>query len=512
MSGATVDAARDLAQLGWPVMPIKPRSKEPLTRHGFKDASTDERTILHWFERWPDANLAVATGSPGPDVLDIDRPDQAMAVLRRLEHMHAPTSATVRGRHLFFAGTQQGTITLGFGELRGRGSYVVVPPSIHPVGKEYVWLDAPRARALPAFPHQLLPERAVTAGVGDLDAAELIPHGQRHDALKDAAVRFLRGGITDVNLLEQLIGTFFQSRCDPTPPPRKGEFRKIAEWAALTRIADRERQRQDEPELEPAPEPEKNGTKKAKGKASKEKAKTGLEHPPRHDAPLAEHRAYVKTAAGLPEPVNVANVRRHGRRPIDELDIMLSNEQAIRFSRQDHITTRGWWARTVTSCTDGIADPISLGDWEATKVFRSLCIVAGAPMAERTEADDIGDAIEDLLGLAEVLTGHDLTTPDGRFDLIARCRARPGWDPRRPRDDTQPAVIVDPQGARYLRAGEVRDWFNARGFGLGAAAVPGRMHMIAAEQVGLNGREPPHPEGGKRRTNRMLVYRLPGGE
>lgn len=497
---ASLNAARDLAQLGWPVMPIKPHSKEPLTRHSFKDATTDERTILHWFERWPDANLAVATGSPGPHVLDIDQPDKATTVLRRLEHMHAPTSATARGRHLFFAGTDQGTITLDFGELRGRGSYVVVPPSIHPAGKEYVWLDAPHG-PLPAFPQHLLPERAATAGIGELETVGPIPHGQRHDALKDAAVRFLRGGITDANLLEQLIGTFFQSRCDPKPPPRKGEFRKIAEWAAGTRIADRERHTNPPVEAE---------TKTEKPKHSKKK--TGLEQPPRHDAPLAEHRAYIKTAAGLPEPVNVANVHRHGRRPIDELDILLSNEQAIRFSRQDHITTRGWWARTVTSCTDGIADPIPLGDWEATKVFRSLCIVAGAPMAERTEADDIGDAIEDLLGLAEVLTGHDLTTPDGRYDLIARCRARPGWDPRRPHDDTQPTVIVDPHGARYLRAGEVRDWFNARGFGLGAGAVPGRMHMIAAEQVRLNGREPAHPEGGKRRTNRMLVYRLPEGE
>jgi len=36
------------ARHGWPVFPCMPGSKEPATRHGFKDASTDPDRITAW--------------------------------------------------------------------------------------------------------------------------------------------------------------------------------------------------------------------------------------------------------------------------------------------------------------------------------------------------------------------------------------------------------------------------------------------------------------------------------
>ena len=68
----------------WPVFPCRPDNprcshadkcrvcKSPLTEHGFHDAATDEAVIRAWWKRWPDANPAIATGAPGPDVLDVD--------------------------------------------------------------------------------------------------------------------------------------------------------------------------------------------------------------------------------------------------------------------------------------------------------------------------------------------------------------------------------------------------------------------------------------------------------
>jgi hypothetical protein len=41
-------AASDYARRGLPVFPCKRADKKPLTRHGFKDATTDEAQIRQW--------------------------------------------------------------------------------------------------------------------------------------------------------------------------------------------------------------------------------------------------------------------------------------------------------------------------------------------------------------------------------------------------------------------------------------------------------------------------------
>ena len=69
----TLEAALEYARRNWPVFPITPRAKKlPLTRHGFKDASTDEHVIRAWWARWPDANVGIATGHRSFVVVDLD--------------------------------------------------------------------------------------------------------------------------------------------------------------------------------------------------------------------------------------------------------------------------------------------------------------------------------------------------------------------------------------------------------------------------------------------------------
>lgn len=68
----TLRQALAYASTGWPAFPCKPDSKEPDTAHGFKNATTDPDTIRAWWQRRPDRNVAIATGTPGPDVLDVN--------------------------------------------------------------------------------------------------------------------------------------------------------------------------------------------------------------------------------------------------------------------------------------------------------------------------------------------------------------------------------------------------------------------------------------------------------
>jgi len=66
-------AALEYAKHNVPVFPCKPRGKEPLTPHGFKDATTDPSRIREYWGRWPDANIGIPTGPvSGLFVVDCD--------------------------------------------------------------------------------------------------------------------------------------------------------------------------------------------------------------------------------------------------------------------------------------------------------------------------------------------------------------------------------------------------------------------------------------------------------
>ena len=67
-----VGEALALAADGIPVFPCVPNGKKPMTRNGFRDATTDRRKIRRWWSYSPCANLAVPTGTLSWDVLDVD--------------------------------------------------------------------------------------------------------------------------------------------------------------------------------------------------------------------------------------------------------------------------------------------------------------------------------------------------------------------------------------------------------------------------------------------------------
>ena len=93
MTSDRLTEALELAARGWPVFPCQPGQKIPATTHGYRDASTDPGQITYWFTRNPRSNLAIATGAPGPDVLDVDQHHPAgdgFAALIRLRDARLP--------------------------------------------------------------------------------------------------------------------------------------------------------------------------------------------------------------------------------------------------------------------------------------------------------------------------------------------------------------------------------------------------------------------------------------
>jgi hypothetical protein len=140
MTSTVLSNALDYAGRGWPVFPCQPGQKVPATAHGYRDATTDPEQITWWFRRHPERNLAVATGYPGPDILDIDQHGQAgdgFGALARLDAagLLDASIGTVRtpsgGLHLYFSGTSQRTAHLPAShvDFLSGGGYALAPPS-----------------------------------------------------------------------------------------------------------------------------------------------------------------------------------------------------------------------------------------------------------------------------------------------------------------------------------------------------------------------------------------------
>ena len=141
------EAALAYAAAGWPVFPCRWGSKEPATPNGFYDATTDQAQIRQWWRRDPARNVAIATGAPGPDVVDIDvREDgSGFAALGQairaglIGGHHAIVRTPSTGMHLYYQGTGQrsGSVRGRHLDFRSQGGYVVAPPS-YAGGARYV--------------------------------------------------------------------------------------------------------------------------------------------------------------------------------------------------------------------------------------------------------------------------------------------------------------------------------------------------------------------------------------
>jgi len=140
-------AALSYAARGWPVFPLEPAGKVPdgrLAPHGLRDATCDTQRIRGWWRASPAANVGLRTGDR-IDVVDIDSDPAREALLERVADATAGALVvrTGRGWHLWFSSSglaSRAGIIEGV-DTRGRGGYVVAPPSVHPSGARYAFVD-----------------------------------------------------------------------------------------------------------------------------------------------------------------------------------------------------------------------------------------------------------------------------------------------------------------------------------------------------------------------------------
>ncbi len=206
---ALSDSAISYAQTeGLHVFPLQERGKVPLTSHGLEDATIDAMTIETWWDRWPNANVAIRTGDLL--VVDEDRPG-ALSELAAEHEQTVPVTRIARtgkGRHYYFTQPATQRIRNTAGKLapgidtRGDGGYVVAPPSVHPDGGVYTWESTAPPAPFPEWmsallvkpaPKQTTPflgrstpyaQRALEA---EVHAVSVAAEGTRNDRLNTAA-------------------------------------------------------------------------------------------------------------------------------------------------------------------------------------------------------------------------------------------------------------------------------------------------------------------------------------
>lgn len=134
-------AASMLAQHGMPVFPCAPEGKQPITRHGFHDATTDQSQVEAWWNRFPAANIGMPTGrASGVSVVDVDvHGTNGYDAIRRARRAglvsgwEAMVRSPTGGLHIYYPASDSEQPSWHAGkagvDFRGDRGYIIVPPS-----------------------------------------------------------------------------------------------------------------------------------------------------------------------------------------------------------------------------------------------------------------------------------------------------------------------------------------------------------------------------------------------
>lgn len=248
-----LQAAIELADLGYRVFPCKPGRKEPATKNGCLDATNDQEQIAEWWTENPNYNVAVSTD--GLLVIDVDPKDDGSPndyaddpEVRSDLLKNAGTATPRGGSHYWFRQPEIGdelrntTKKIAPGvDTRATGGYVLAPPSvIEPnedegiVGGVYHWMFGFRLQSSPEFLDE--PPAFVLDALGSVkkrsDAVILPTDGTIPDGQRNATLASLAGSLRRIGLSQQAIEASLREtnaeRCKP--PLNDEEVRKIA-WS-----------------------------------------------------------------------------------------------------------------------------------------------------------------------------------------------------------------------------------------------------------------------------------------
>lgn len=216
---------------------MQPHGKRPLVAwREFQQRIASAGEIDRWFERWPDANVGIVSGRiSGIVVVDVDVRHGGPVAVAQAEAAHGPLPPTVEaatgggGRHLYYAhpgATLANRVAIRPGiDVRGDGGCVVAPPSVHPSGRRYGWVEGrgPDEVALAPIPVHFFAPGAALHGIGRGPAQwrrlvrEGIGEGQRNNTIASLTGHLLWRDV-DLDVVVELMLAWNRTHCRPPLP------------------------------------------------------------------------------------------------------------------------------------------------------------------------------------------------------------------------------------------------------------------------------------------------------
>lgn len=150
------ESIRLYQDLGLNIIPLAFKTKKPLVEWDkYQERKVTNEEINHWFSNKEDINVAVITGKISENlvVIDFDKEDLYYAFFK--EHLRLEKNTIViktsRGMHVYFKTklTTKSSKVIFYKDgqvysevsIKGEGGYVVAPPSTHPSGIQYKFLN-----------------------------------------------------------------------------------------------------------------------------------------------------------------------------------------------------------------------------------------------------------------------------------------------------------------------------------------------------------------------------------
>lgn len=213
-----LNAALKYLSRNWSIIPISPSSKKPCLESWleYQKRLPTIKEVTDWWTKWPWANIGLVTGKlSGVSVIDVD-PRHGGTSDNLTDTIKSRTGGG--GFHHFYLYNpsvhSQNGVKDGI-DLKSDGGYVILPPSVHASGNQYIWITPPFVNEFQEMPQWIIDLQGTNKNSTNLDWKSILgqTEGARDINLYRAACSLLARGIPSKMVYQFLL--FINSTFQP---------------------------------------------------------------------------------------------------------------------------------------------------------------------------------------------------------------------------------------------------------------------------------------------------------